>query len=89
MKQLFIIYDLEKGGIGYKPAKINLPEGTRICLDREKMKFAKVIKVVELTSELMHKAWRAAESQNRYFQTDAIFRMHFLSFVEGFVCLAK
>ena len=78
MKQLFIIYDVENGGFGYKPAKVNLPVGTRICLDREKMKFASVALVVEATAEEMKKEWNAAKSRSRYF-SEAVFEWEFKS----------
>ena len=75
----FIIYQLEEGGIGYKPAKVNLPVGSRICLDREKMKFAKVEKVVDSTPEQMKQAWNVAKAQNKYFETSANFKMLFVN----------
>ncbi|WP_143025566.1 hypothetical protein [Prevotella sp. tc2-28] len=77
MKQLFIIYQVEGGGIGYKPAKVNLPVGARICLDREKMKFAKVEKIVNATAEEMKNAWNVAKAQNRYIETSANFKVLF------------
>lgn len=79
MVQKFIIYQIEDGGFGYKPAKLDLPEGTRICLDREKMKFAKVELTVEATAEEMKNAWNAAKSRSRYF-TPQYFHMEFLNY---------
>lgn len=67
MKQKFIIFTKEKGGFGYKPAKVELPVGARICLDRAKMEFATVEKVVESTPEDMKYAWEAAKGQSKYF----------------------
>ena len=78
MKQLFIIYRKENGGFGYKPAKVNLPVGTRICVDKEKMVFAKVEKVVETTAQAMKKNWEVAKEQNRYFGTSVNFGIIFL-----------
>lgn len=78
MKQLFIIYRKENGGFGYKPAKVNLSVGTRICVDKEKMVFAKVEKVVETTAQTMKNNWEVAKAQNRHFDTSANFGVIFL-----------
>lgn len=78
MTQLFIIYQIEGGGIGYKPAKVNLPVGARICVDRKKMVFARVEKVVSTTAEDMAYKWRAAKGQNRLIGTPNYFKFSFL-----------
>lgn len=78
MNQLFIIYRKEEGGFGYKPAKVNIPVGTRICVDREKMVFATVEKVVESTAQRMKENWVAAKSLNRHVGTSVNFGLIFL-----------
>lgn len=85
-KKLFMVYEIEGGGLGYKPAKRVLNEGTRICLDKEKMLFGRVLKVVESTAEKMSYAWRAAKGQNRLIKTSGYFRMVFLNIVND-ICL--
>ena len=62
MEKMYVIYRSENGGFGYKPCKVALQEGTRICIDREKMVFAKVLKVVEETPERMRHYWEASKA---------------------------
>lgn len=82
MTKMYVIYKLEKGGFGYKPAKINLPEGSRICLDKDIWKFAKVVKMVESTPESMKNAWNTAQVVSRV--TPGSFIDTFIDHIEFF-----